>query len=188
MQVDQKLGVWLPSYADRLGIYKDITGAILNFVNKTLFLFANSAFSSCLFFLIAYLFNLLCFSSLLKAVILALHHWVSVLWGHQVMIAADNTTVVAYINKQGGTHSHTLFSHIWNPYPAFPSGVHDFHGQPSQGWAPHGGFPDFGYLDSFRPQAPHQHFGAQGRNFGPPSLGFSLMGPPNNDRCRQHYL
>ena len=44
----------------------------------------------------------------LKAVTLALHHWVSVLQGHQVMIATDNTTVVAYINKQGGTHSHTL--------------------------------------------------------------------------------
>ena len=28
--------------------------------------------------------------------------------GHHVLIAADNTTVVAYINKQGGTHSHLL--------------------------------------------------------------------------------
>ena len=37
----------------------------------------------------------------LKAVILALHHWVSVLWGHQVMITIGNNTVVAYINKQG---------------------------------------------------------------------------------------
>ena len=27
---------------------------------------------------------------------------------YQVMIARDNTTVVSYINKQGGTHSHTL--------------------------------------------------------------------------------
>ena len=42
----------------------------------------------------------------LKAVIL--HYWVSVLLGCQVMIAADNSAVVAYINKQGGTHSHTL--------------------------------------------------------------------------------
>ena len=40
--------------------------------------------------------------------IMALHYWVSVLWGRQVMIATDNTTVVAYINKQGVTHSHTL--------------------------------------------------------------------------------
>ena len=44
----------------------------------------------------------------LKVVILALHHWVSVLRDHQVMIATDNATVVAYINKQGRTHSHTL--------------------------------------------------------------------------------
>ena len=44
----------------------------------------------------------------LKAVILALQHWVSVSQGHHVMIDTDNTTVVAYINKQGETHSHTL--------------------------------------------------------------------------------
>ena len=50
----------------------------------------------------------------LKVVILALHHWVSVLQGHQLMMVTDNSTVVAYINKQGGwdpfpwTHSHTL--------------------------------------------------------------------------------
>ena len=37
-----------------------------------------------------------------------LHHWASVLQGHQVMIAMDNLTVVSYINKQGGTRSHTL--------------------------------------------------------------------------------
>ena len=43
-----------------------------------------------------------------KTVILALQHWVSVLHGHHVMIATDNSTVVAYINKQGGTHSHAL--------------------------------------------------------------------------------
>ena len=54
-------------------------------------------------------------TSTLKAVILARHHWVSVLWGHQLMIATDNTTVVAYINKQGGTHSHALLG--WDPFP-----------------------------------------------------------------------
>ena len=36
----------------------------------------------------------------------ALQHWVSVLQDHHV-ITTDNTTVVAYINKQGGTHSNT---------------------------------------------------------------------------------
>ena len=44
----------------------------------------------------------------LKAVIHALQHWAPVLQGHQVMIATDNSTVVSYINKQGGTHSPTL--------------------------------------------------------------------------------
>ena len=44
----------------------------------------------------------------LRAVILALNHWATVLQGHHVLIATDNTTVVAYISKQGGTHSHLL--------------------------------------------------------------------------------
>ena len=44
----------------------------------------------------------------LKAVICALQHWAPVVQGHQVMIATDNSTVVSYINKQGGTHSPTL--------------------------------------------------------------------------------
>ena len=44
----------------------------------------------------------------LRAVILALHHWAIVLQGRHVLIATDNTTVVAYINKQGGTHSNLL--------------------------------------------------------------------------------
>ena len=44
----------------------------------------------------------------LKAVFHALQHWAQMLPGHQVMIATDNSTVVSYINKQGGTHSPTL--------------------------------------------------------------------------------
>ena len=44
----------------------------------------------------------------LKAVVSALQHWAPVLQDHQVMIATDNSTVVSYINKQGGTHSPTL--------------------------------------------------------------------------------
>ena len=44
----------------------------------------------------------------------------------------------------------------------------------TQGWGTQIGVPRFGVLDLFRPQAPHQHFGAQGGNFGPPSLGFSF--------------
>ena len=74
------------------------------------------------------------------------------------------------------------FSHIWNPYPVFPSGVHDFHGR----LYPRLGFPDFGYLDLFRPQAPHQHFGAQGVNSGPPSLGFSIKSQPSHSEVQDH--
>ena len=44
----------------------------------------------------------------LKAVVSALKHWAPVLQSHQVMIATDNSTVVSYINKQGGTRSPTL--------------------------------------------------------------------------------
>ena len=44
----------------------------------------------------------------LKAVEAALRHWAPVLQGRQVMISTDNSTVVSYINKQGGTQSHTL--------------------------------------------------------------------------------
>ena len=44
----------------------------------------------------------------LKAVISALQHWAPVLQGHQVMITTDNSTVVSYINKQGGTRFPTL--------------------------------------------------------------------------------
>ena len=46
----------------------------------------------------------------LREDISVLHHWVTVLQGHHVLIATDKTTVVAYmcINKQGGTHSHLL--------------------------------------------------------------------------------
>ena len=47
-------------------------------------------------------------TSNLKAVISALQHWAPVLQGHQVVIATDNSTVVSYINKQGGTRSPTL--------------------------------------------------------------------------------
>ena len=41
-------------------------------------------------------------------VVCALQHWAPMLQCHHVMIATDNSTVVSYINKQGGTHSPTL--------------------------------------------------------------------------------
>ena len=43
-----------------------------------------------------------------KAVTFALQHWAPLLQGCQVMVATDNSTVVSYINKQGGTRSSTL--------------------------------------------------------------------------------
>ena len=46
----------------------------------------------------------------LKAVILALWHF-SQCNKKQVLVASDNTTVVAHINKQGGTHSPELCAH-----------------------------------------------------------------------------
>ena len=49
----------------------------------------------------------------------------------------------------------------------------------------HGGFPNFGYLDPYRPQAPHQLFGAQGGNSCPTALGSSAPGPPGYDRYGQ---
>ena len=44
----------------------------------------------------------------LEAVALALKHWEPELTNQVVLIATDNSTVVAYINKQGGTRSVTL--------------------------------------------------------------------------------
>ena len=44
----------------------------------------------------------------LQAVIRALQHWAPLLQGHEVMVATDNSTVVSYINKQGGTCSASL--------------------------------------------------------------------------------
>ena len=49
----------------------------------------------------------------------------------------------------------------------------------------HGGFPDFGYLDPYRPQAPHQLFGAQGGISCPTALGSNAPGPPGYDRYGQ---
>ena len=54
-------------------------------------------------------------------------------------------------------------------------------------WRKHGGFPDLDYLDPFRPQAPHQCFGAQGGNNRPPSLGLSITGLSSYDRYRQQH-
>ena len=49
----------------------------------------------------------------LKAVILALQHFSHQCNKKQVLVASDNTTVVAHINKQGGTHSTELCALMW---------------------------------------------------------------------------
>lgn len=48
-----------------------------------------------------------------EAVLRALQHWGQHLRGHEVTILSDNSTTVAYINRQGGTRSRPLFQRIW---------------------------------------------------------------------------
>ena len=47
----------------------------------------------------------------LQAIVLAMIHWEPEFVNQVVLVATDNTTVVAYINKQGGTLSRTLCQH-----------------------------------------------------------------------------
>ena len=78
----------------------------------------------------------------LKAVVSALKHWAPVLQGHQVMIATDNSTVVSYINKQGGTHSPTFRGESKRPKTeTFKHGVGEGVKRPSGGWEWDGGNP-----------------------------------------------
>ena len=44
----------------------------------------------------------------------ALHHFLPDLQGHHVLLATDNATVVAYVNKQGGTKSRQLTGLVWD--------------------------------------------------------------------------
>ena len=66
-------------------------------------------------------------------------------------------------------------SYLRNPH--FSGGFHDFYRHIYAGVGrPQGGFPDFGYLDPYRPQAPYQLSGAKGGNFCPTALGPSAPG------------
>ena len=49
----------------------------------------------------------------LKAVFLALRHFKDQCQDQTVLLATDNSTVVAYINKQGGTHSAEMCALLW---------------------------------------------------------------------------
>ena len=50
----------------------------------------------------------------LKAVSLALRQFKDQCQNQTVLVAKDNSTVVAYINKQGGTHSAEMCAFLWN--------------------------------------------------------------------------
>ena len=78
------------------------------------------------------------------------------------------------------------FSYLRNPDPHVSGRPHDFHRRLHAGVGrPHGGFPDFGYLDPYRLQDPYQLFGAQGGDFCPTALGSSAPGPPGYCRHGQ---
>ena len=78
------------------------------------------------------------------------------------------------------------FSYLRNPDPPLSGGLYDLHGRLQSGLGrSHGGFQDFGYLDPYRPQAPHQLPGAQGGYLRPTALGSSAAGPPGHDRHGQ---
>lgn len=44
----------------------------------------------------------------------AILHWADALRGHKVTVLSDNSTAVAYINRQGGTRSHSLLQASWD--------------------------------------------------------------------------
>ena len=78
------------------------------------------------------------------------------------------------------------FSYLRNPDPLLSGGLHNFHRRFQSGLGrSHGGFQDFGYLDPYRPQAPHQLSGAQGGYLRPTALGSSASGPPGHGRHGQ---
>ena len=74
------------------------------------------------------------------------------------------------------------FSYLRNPDPSLSCGSDYFHGRfYSRVGRPHGGFPDFGYLDPYRTPTLYQLSGAQGGYACPSTLGPSAPGPPGHD-------
>ena len=64
----------------------------------------------------------------LKAVSLALRHFKDQCQDQTVLVATDNSTVVAYINKQGGTHSAEMCALLWK----LMTWCHHYHNLESQ--------------------------------------------------------
>ena len=78
------------------------------------------------------------------------------------------------------------FSYLRNPDPPLSGGLHYLHGCLQSGLGrSHGRFQGFGFLDPYRPQAPHQLSEAQGGYSRPTALGSSASGPPSHDRHGQ---
>ena len=78
------------------------------------------------------------------------------------------------------------FSYLRNPDPPLSGGLHDLLGRLQSGLGrSHGRFQGFGFLDPYRPQAPHQLSGAQSGYSRPTALGSSASGPPSHDRHGQ---
>ena len=73
-----------------------------------------------------------------KAVIFALQHWAPLLQGRQVMITMDNSTVVSYINKQGGTRSPQLATLNCRPSPLVRVSEHSSPGKTHGSGSPQG--------------------------------------------------
>ena len=79
-----------------------------------------------------------------------------------------------------------VFSYLRNPYPSVSGGIYDFYVRLHSGVGrPHGGFPNFRYLDLSGPRAPYQLLGTQGGRGRPTSVGFSASGPPGQDSYGQ---
>ena len=78
------------------------------------------------------------------------------------------------------------FSYLRSPDPPLSGGLYDLHGRLQSGLGrSHGRFQGLGFLDLYRPQAPHQLSGAQGGYSRPTALGSSASGPPSHDRHGQ---
>ncbi len=50
----------------------------------------------------------------MRAVRIALTHFADVVRGRSVLLATDNTSVMAYVNQQGGTRSWDLMLEVWD--------------------------------------------------------------------------